>query len=438
MVRLPMIRAAEGRHAARRDLLRRSDDGLVVLKDDVTDEQIAHVMASHHHPARNVTIAVRDDSAVQYSGMAERNRDPSPYQPGADPDYIGDPEDDDLLKYFVGEEDDEEPPLRKRGMGMGAGKHDKKRRQLAPSTPQIMPSYNNYDLLYSTNIQLGTPPQTFSVIIDTGSSDLWVPSTQCSACGDRRRYNPTLSKTAFQLGIPVTTYYGIGSATGTVVVDTVRCGTLSVTGQVFVAADSNTNIQPAYVDGLIGLSFSSLSWANSVVPDSMMGKSSLIENLFRNKKIQYPSYGVWLDKYISWESPPTAAVGGELAIGGPAGNPARYTGPITWLKVPSYETWWNIQWDGIAGPDGVNLRPPGRNIRGIVDTGTALIVVDYNVAATLNALLGAYGTGIHGLWAVNCKQAASSNVTITFTFQGQKFSLSGEWDINPRGLEHPS
>ncbi|KAJ3167569.1 hypothetical protein HDU88_002015 [Geranomyces variabilis] len=420
---VPMIRAAEGRLALRRDLLRRSDDGLVVLKSDVTDEEIAHAMSSHHHPVRNVTIAIRDESAVKFAGMTERNRDPTPYRPGANPDYIGDPEDDDMLKYFAGEEDDE-PHMRKRGMGMGAGKHDKKRRQLAPLTPTIMPTYNNYDLLYSTNIQLGTPPQTFSVIIDTGSSDLWVPSTQCDSCGNRKRYDPTLSKTAFQLGIPVTSYYGIGSATGSIVTDTVRCGSLAVNGQVFIAADSNTNVQPPYVDGLIGLSFSLLSWANSVVPDSMIGKSSLIENLFRSGKIKYPTYGVWLDKYVSWSAPPNASVGGELAIGGNVGNPARYTGAITWLKVPSYETWWNVQWDGIAGPDGVNIRPPGRNVRGIVDTGTALIVVDYNVAATLNALLGAYGTGIHGLWAVNCAQAASSNVTITVTLQGKPFKLS--------------
>lgn len=38
--------------------------------------------------------------------------------------------------------------------------------------------------LYYANISIGTPPQDLSVQIDTGSSDVWVPSVQAAMCND--------------------------------------------------------------------------------------------------------------------------------------------------------------------------------------------------------------------------------------------------------------
>lgn len=282
--------------------------------------------------------------------------------------------------------------------------------------------HNNYDNAYYTSIQVGNPPVWFSVVIDTGSSDLWIPSAKYA--GKKNRYDAALSKSAFSLGIPITTWYGVGSATGTIVADTVRFGNIESPQQVFIQADVSSNIQPDGVDGLLGLGFSSMSWANSKVPDAMVGKSSLIENSFHNKQIDEPAFGVWLDRYVSWSAAPNSVVGGELAIGSSAGNTARYTGPITWLDVPGTSNWWHVRWDGLAGPDGVDVRPKGRNIRGIVDTGTALILVDYAVAEKLNSFIGGYTTNIRGIWGVNCHKLSQSNVTFTITLQGNAFVLT--------------
>ena len=118
---------------------------------------------------------------------------------------------------------------------------------------------------YYGAISLGTPPQDFNVIFDTGSSDLWVlkphlnlierlthncyyqvASVNCDdSCGRHAEYNSTASSTYVANGTSFDIMYGSGPVSGYQSVDVLDMGGLMVPSQEFAevtnAAGTLTN-----------------------------------------------------------------------------------------------------------------------------------------------------------------------------------------------------
>lgn len=94
-----------------------------------------------------------------------------------------------------------------------------------------------YEALYTLPLQVGTPPQTLSVQIDTGSSDLWLASSSCSsqACKQTsgKLYDSSGSKPT---GQPFDIQYVEGVVEGPIVWDTITVGGYEIDNQALGAS----------------------------------------------------------------------------------------------------------------------------------------------------------------------------------------------------------
>uniref|UniRef100_A0A1A8BF21 Napsin A aspartic peptidase n=1 Tax=Nothobranchius kadleci TaxID=1051664 RepID=A0A1A8BF21_NOTKA len=226
---------------------------------------------------------------------------------------------------------------------------------VAPSPGLPVERLTNFmDAQYYGVISVGTPPQDFSVLFDTGSSNLWVPSIHCSffdlACWIHRRYNSKKSSTYVKNGTEFSIRYGRGSLSGFISEDTVSVAGLPVANQQFGEAVTQPGITFAVArfDGVLGMAYPSISVANvTPVFDTAMAAKLLPQNLF--------------SVFISRD--PTAAVGGELVLGGT--DPQYYTGDLHYVNVTRKAYWqismdrWNRNiWVPAFGSTGLGLSSP--------------------------------------------------------------------------------
>lgn len=188
------------------------------------------------------------------------------------------------------------------------------------------------DSSYLGQVSIGTPAQNFLVVLDTGSSDLWVASTGCSSCSaSTPAFDTSKSSTIAQVttssgqAAAVTIHYGSGSVAGLIATDVVTMGGFTNTAQgMLVATQLTSGLLDGDASGIMGLAFEALA-STQAVP--------FWQGLVTANQLTDPEFGFWLTRELDNQSAPDDAFGGEFTLGGT--NSTLFTGDIEFLDMPT-------------------------------------------------------------------------------------------------------
>jgi len=266
-----------------------------------------------------------------------------------------------------------------------------------------VPITNFLNAQYFSEISLGTPPQDFKVILDTGSSNLWVPSTDCNsiACYLHSKYDHSASSTYSKNGSSFEIRYGSGSLSGYVSQDVFRIGDLTVKHQDFAEATSEPGLAFAFgrFDGIMGLGYDTIS-VNKIVPP--------VYNMMDQGLLDEPVFAFYLGDTNNGEE-------SEATFGGI--NKDHFKGELT--KIPlRRKAYWEVDLDAITfGGNTAELEGTGA----ILDTGTSLIALPSTLAELLNKEIGAKKS-FNGQYTVECDKR-DGLPDLTFTLTGHNFTI---------------
>ncbi|ALC49138.1 maker321 [Drosophila busckii] len=243
----------------------------------------------------------------------------------------------------------------------------------ASSNQTTEPLTNDINMEYYGSIAIGTPPQYFQVMFDTGSSNLWVPSSNCfsAACLLHNVYNSADSTTYANVGTDISLSYGKGGIDGVLASDVLNISGLIIPTQVFAVATSelDSTFDDAGFDGILGMGYQALAQDNVVPP---------FYNLVSLGLIPQPVFSFYLMRNEE------TTQGGYLVLGG--SDSSLYAGPLTYVPVTKQD-YWQFQLDA-ASLGGQVLCS---NCQAVADTGTSLIAAPLDAYETILATIAPNG-----------------------------------------------
>ncbi|CAK7566853.1 MAG: hypothetical protein SEPTF4163_004807 [Sporothrix epigloea] len=221
---------------------------------------------------------------------------------------------------------------------------------------------NSVDSEYTIPVSIGTPAQVLQMDVDTGSSDLWVFSseTESDEVDGQTLYDPSQSSTSKKLsGYTYSVQYGDGSSSsGEIYTDKVKIAGITVTKQAVEVAQqvSSSFTSDSSSDGLVGLAFDSLNTASPSSVQTFFGNAqSKLDSPLFTADLKHDAAGSYGFGFI---------------------DSSLYTGSITYEDIDSSDGFWSWTSSGYAIGSGSFV---STKITGIADTGTTLITMPSSI-----------------------------------------------------------
>ena len=260
-----------------------------------------------------------------------------------------------------------------------------------------------YDSEYIESVSIGG--QTLNLDFDTGSSDLWVFSSELPASAQQGHsvYKPGSTAKLLNGQSWSITYGDQSSASGNVYDDTVNVGGTTVTAQAVEAAKTaSAEFVSGGNDGLLGLGFSSI---NTVTPTQQKtfftNAEALLETPLFTANLKKGEPGNYNFGYI---------------------DNSEYTGQISYTDVDNSQGFWGYTTDSYTVGSG---SPVTGSIQSIADTGTTLLLVDDSIVSAYYAQVqGSSNSQSDGGYVVPCSATLPD---ISFTIGSYTGTIPGSY-----------
>lgn len=284
------------------------------------------------------------------------------------------------------------------------------------------------DTNFYGSLAVGTPPYPFDVILDTGSSDMWIASSACQPmCAGTGNFDSTKSSTFKNMNKSFSVTYEKGYAAGSIGQDVVQFAGFTISDQAFgVVTTTASNFLQNPITGIFGLAWQSLA-ASGAMP--------FWQALASNGQWSQPLMAFQLTRFLNDSQAGKLEPGGSFTMG--YVNESLYTGTIDYQDLPDGQaSYWLQQITSMTVQGKYIPLLDDSASYAVIDTGTTLLAGPAAGIAAIYAQIPGSQPGT-GSWEGFYSYPCNTTVVVEISFGGPSWSVSpGDFAFTSTGTSN--